>query len=415
MKGDESPLTIASSLAIFAALLMLAGSAIAAGSTERVLYRFKGGADGSTPLAGLIADQAGNLYGTTADGGGGKCQGGCGTVFELSPALGGGWTETVLYRFTGGSDGAFPETGLIFDTAGDLYGTTIYGGASDDGTIFRLRAPAASGGPWTLKVLHSIFGHADGKYPWGSLIFDQAGNLYGPMLFGGRFGGGTVFQLAAPSAPGGVWTLNVLHNFRGGNDGIDPVGSLILDRKGALYGTTYSGQVFKEVPPAPGHTAWTLRVLYSFNYVFGLSGGGLIAGTKGVLYGATSQGGSANRGVVFQLTPPLTWGTAWTETTLYEFAGDSDGEYPLNGLIADKAGNLYGTTENGGGSGLGTAFKLTPAQHGAWTKTTLHQFTGGSDGSSPGAGLIFGTQGVLYGTTVHGGSSDNGTVFKVAP
>jgi uncharacterized repeat protein (TIGR03803 family) len=337
MKGSETPLTTASSLAIFAAILMFAGSAIAAGSTERVIYRFKGGTDGSAPLAGLIADTAGNLYGTTADGGGGECQGGCGSVFELSPVLGGGWSETVLYHFTGGSDGAFPETGLIFDTAGNLYGTTIYGSASEDGTIFQLRAPATTGGPWTLNVLHSIVGHTDGKYPWGSLIFDQAGNLYGPMLFGGRFGGGTVFQLAAPHALGGAWTLNVLHNFRGGNDGIDPVGALIFDNKGALYGTTYSGQVFKEVPPAPGHTAWTLRVLYSFDYVFGLSGGALIAGTKGVLYGATSQGGSANRGTVFQLTPPVTRGAAWTETTLYEFAGGSDGEYPLNGLIADKA------------------------------------------------------------------------------
>jgi uncharacterized repeat protein (TIGR03803 family) len=414
MKGTESPLTIASSLAIFAALLMFAGSTMAAGPTERVLYRFKGGNDGSAPFAGLVADKAGNLYGTTADGGGG-CHGGCGTVFELSPTSGGGWAETVLYRFTGGSDGATPEAGLTFDTAGNLYGTTIYGGSSDDGTIFQLAASATPGGAWTLNVLHSFIGHTDGKYSLGSLIFDQAGNLYGPTLFGGRFGGGTVFQLAAPATPGGTWTLNVLHSFKGVNDGIDPAGSLLLDQQGALYGTTYSGEIFKEVPPPPGHTAWTLRVLYSFNSVFGLSGGALIAGTKGVLYGATQQGGSANAGAVFQLTPPATRGGAWTETTLYEFAGRSDGEYPLNGLIADKAGNLYGATQSGGGSGSGTVFKLTPTQHGAWTKTTLHNFTGGRDGSGPGAGLIFGKQGVLHGTTVHGGSSHHGVVFEVAP
>jgi uncharacterized repeat protein (TIGR03803 family) len=415
MKGNESPLTIASPLAIFAAILMFAASALAAGSTERVLYRFKGGSDGSAPLAGLIADTAGNLYGTTSSGGAGSCQGGCGTVFELSPAAGGGWTETILYSFTGGSDGATPEAGLVFDTAGNLYGTTIYGGASDDGTIFQLTAPATRGSAWTLNVLHSFIGRIDGKYSLGSLVFDPAGNLYGPTLFGGRFGGGTVFQLAAPAAPGGVWTLNVLHSFKGVNDGIDPAGSLMLDKQGALYGTTYSGQVFKEVPPAPGHTAWTLRVLYSFNSVFGLSGGALIAGTKGVLYGATQQGGSANRGIVFRLTPPVTRGGAWTEKTLYEFSGGSDGEFPLNGLTADKAGNLYGATQIGGGSGLGTVFKLTPTQHGPWTKTTLHNFTGGRDGSSPGAGPIFGRQGMLYGTTVHGGLSDHGVVFKVAP
>jgi uncharacterized repeat protein (TIGR03803 family) len=412
MKVNESPRTIASSLAIFAAILIFAGSAMAAGSTERVLYRFKGGRDGYAPFAGLIADNVGNLYGTTADGGPG-CQGGCGTVFELSPASGGRWTETVLYAFTGGGDGAVPEAGLIFDTAGNLYGTTIYGGASDDGTIFQLTAPATPGGAWTLNVLHNFIGQTDGKYPLGSLIFDQAGNLYGPTLFGGRFGGGTVFQLAVPAAQGGAWTLNVLHSFKGGSDGLDPAGTLIFDQNGALYGTTYDGRVFEEVPPVLGYTAWTLRVLYSFNYVLGISGGGLIAGKKGVLYGATAEGGSANGGTVFQLTPPVTRGGAWTETTLYEFAGGSDGEYPLNGLIADNAGNLYGSTEYGGASGLGTVFKLTPAQDGIWTKTTLHNFTGGRDGSGPGAGVIA-SRGVLYGTTVHGGSSDKGTVFKVA-
>ena len=400
-------------LAIFVCILMFVGSAMAAGSTERVLYRFKGGSDGYAPFAGLIADMAGNLYGTTADGGAG-CQGGCGTVFELSPASGGRWTETVLYRFTGAGDGAVPESGLIFDAAGSLYGTTIHGGSSGDGTVFELTAPARPEGAWTLNVLHNFIGQTDGKISMGTLIFDKAGNLYGPTLFGGRFGGGTVFQLAAPAAQGGAWTLNVLHSFKGVNDGIDPVGALIFDKKGALYGTTNDGTVFKEVPPALGHTAWTLRVLYRFNYVLGLSAGGLIAGKKGVLYGATALGGSANGGTVFQLTSPVTRGGTWTATTLYEFAGGSDGEFPLNGLVADKAGNLYGTTDYGGASGLGTVFKLTPTQHGAWTKTTLHHFTGGSDGSSPGAGLIFGRQGVLYGTTVHGGPSDNGTVFKVA-
>jgi uncharacterized repeat protein (TIGR03803 family) len=401
-------------LAIFVCVRVFVGSAVAAGSAESVLYRFKGGSDGYAPFAGLIADKVGNLYATTADGGAG-CHGGCGTVFELSPASGGRWTETVLYRFTGGGDGAVPESGLIFDAAGNLYGTTIHGGASGDGTIFQLMAPTGPGRAWTLNVLHSFIGHTDGKLSMGNLIFDQAGNLYGPTLFGGRFGGGTIFQLAAPAAPGGAWTLNVLHSFKGGNDSLDPVGALIFDKKGALYGTTYAGTVFKEVPPAPGHTAWTLRVLYGFNDVLGLSAGGLIAGKKGVLYGATALGGSANAGTVFQLTPPVQHGGAWTATTLYGFAGGSDGAYPLNGLIADKAGNLYGVTENGGASALGTVFKLTPTQHGAWTKTTLHDFSGGSDGSGPGAGLIFGRQGILYGTTVHGGSSDNGTVFEVAP
>jgi len=173
--------------------------------------------------------------------------------------------------------------------------------------------------------------------------------------------------------------------------------------------------VFKEVPPAPGHTAWALKAIYVFNYVFGLSDGALIAGKKGVLYGATAQGGSQNAGTVFRLTPPVERGGAWTETALYEFSGGSDGEFPLNGLIADKTGNLYGTTENGGGAGRGTVFELSPTQHGAWTKTILHSFTGGRDGSGPGAGVIFGRQSGVYGTTGLGGSSDHGTVFKVVP
>jgi uncharacterized repeat protein (TIGR03803 family) len=414
MKDNESGFTIAGSLAVFVAILMFVGNAIAAGPTERVLHRFRGGKDGSAPSAGLIADKAGNLYGTTTNGGAGSCQGGCGTVFELSPAAAGRWTETVLYSFTGGNDGAIPQTGLTFDAAGNLYGTTIHGGTLGDGTVFQLRAPATAGGVRTLNVLHSFVGPTEGEYPWGSLTFDRAGNLYGPTLFGGRFGGGTIYQLAAPATAGGAWTLNVLHHFKGVTDGLDPVGTLIIDSKGALYGTTYGGTVFKEVPPATGHTAWTLQVLHNFNSVLGLSGG-LLAGKNGVLYGATALGGSANEGTVFKLTPPATHGGAWTATTLYEFTGGSDGEYPQNPLVADRAGNLYSATESAGTSGLGTIFKLTPTQHGAWTKTALHNFTGGRDGSGPGAGLIFARQGALYGTTVAGGSSGNGTVFEVAP
>jgi uncharacterized repeat protein (TIGR03803 family) len=414
MKGNESRFTIAGALAVFVAILMFVGDAIAAGPTERVLHRFRGGKDGSAPSAGLIADKAGNLYGTTTNGGAGSCQGGCGTVFELSPAAAGRWTETVLYSFTGGNDGAIPQTGLTFDAAGNLYGTTIHGGTLGDGTVFQLTAPATAGRGRTLNVLHSFVGPTEGEYPWGSLTFDQAGNLYGPTLFGGRFGGGTIYQLAAPAMAGGAWTLNVLHHFKGVTDGLDPAGALIIDSKGALYGTTYGGTVFKEVPPATGHTAWTLQVLHNFNSVLGLSGG-LLAAKNGVLYGATALGGSVNEGTVFSLTPPATHGGAWTATTLYEFTGGSDGEYPQNALVADRAGNLYGATESGGTSGLGTVFKLTPTQHGAWTKTALHNFAGGRDGAGPGAGLIFARQGALYGTTIAGGSSGNGTVFEVAP
>ena len=166
-------------IAFFTASLVFLGSASASGSTEQVIYRFISGSDGSNPLAGLVADHAGNLYGATSSGGNSACQGGCGTLFELTSNLDGSWTETQLYSFTGGNDGAFPETSLIFDQAGNLYGTTIHGSASSDGTVFRLSPPAAPGSPWTETVLYNFVGDRDGYYCFGGLVFDPVGNLYG--------------------------------------------------------------------------------------------------------------------------------------------------------------------------------------------------------------------------------------------
>lgn len=396
-------------LAIFIGVLLSVGSGIA--QTESVLYSFQSGADGINPSTGLIADSAGNLFGTTTDGGSGPCDGGCGVVFELKPSHGGGWTETVIYNFQGGADGVAPYAGLIFDQVGNLYGTTLTGGKYHDGTVFQL---TPSGGGWTETVLHT-FTHKDGAYPTASLIFDQAGNLYGTTLFGGRSLGGTVFQL---TLSGGVWTETVLHNFTGRKDGIDPAASLILDQKGALYGTTMAGNVFKLTPPAPGHTKWTLKSLYNLGSGQDggpLSAGTLLAGDNGVLYGTQEFGnGPANAGAVFQLAPGK-HGT-WNATTIYRFAGGGDGLYPYAGVIADAAGNLYGTTAGDGQTCFGTVYKLTPPQQGGnWTKTNLYVFTGGQDGSGPFAGLIFGQGGVLYSTTTGGGSFGNGTVFEIIP
>jgi uncharacterized repeat protein (TIGR03803 family) len=250
------------------------------------------------------------------------------------------------------------------------------------------------------------------------LIFDHAGNLYGTTVFGGRFNGGTVFQLV-PS--GDAWTEAVLHDFTGGNDGIDPEAGLILDQWGALCGTTIAGNVFKLMPPTSGDTKWTLKSLYTFDGgVNGgqLSEGAVLAGMNGVLYGTQKFGGGpANAGAVYQLTPPSTRSGVWTETTLYRFTGKADGAYPLAGVIVDNSGHLYGTTSGNGDSNLGTVFQLTPpaTQGGDWIETTLHAFAGGSDGSGPGASLTFGKGGALYGTTAGGGSSGKGTIFKIAP
>ena len=394
-------------LAISVGVLLFMDSALANADTENVLYNFQGGNDGTNPSTGLVADSAGNLYGTTTEGGGA----GYGVVYELSPSQGGGWTEAVIYSFQG-ADGAAPAASLIFDHAGNLYGTTSTGGRYHDGTVFRL---APSGAIWTETVLHS-FNDKDGSHPLDGLIFDQAGNLYGTTLFGGRSHGGVVFQL---KLSGGVWKDTVLHNFTGGNDGIDPEAGLIIDQNGALYGTTMGGNVFDLMPPAQGHTKWTFKSLYNLDSGPDggpLSPGTLLAGKNGVLYGTQKFGnGPANAGAVFQLTPPAKQG-AWTATTIYRFAGGSDGLYPYAGVIVDQAGNLYGTTAGDGQTYFGTVYKLTPPQQGGnWIKTTLYAFTGGQDGSGPYSSLMFGQGGVLYGTTTGGGSYGNGTVFEIVP
>jgi uncharacterized repeat protein (TIGR03803 family) len=395
-------------VAILVGVLHFVGSALAIAQTEKVLYSFQGGTDGTNPSTGLVADSAGNLFGTTTDGG----SEGCGVVFELQPSPGGGWTESVIYTFHCGADGAAPAAGLIFDQAGNLYGTTLTGGGKHhDGTVFEL---TPSGGGWTETVLHT-FTDKDGAYPAASLTFDRAGNLYGTTLFGGRSHNGAVFQL---SLSGGVWTETVLHSFTGRNDGIDPAASMIVDQNGVLYGTTMAGNVFKMTPPTQGHTRWTFKSLYNFGSGPDggpLSPGTLLTGNNGVLYGTQKFGnGPANAGAVFQLAPGK-HGT-WTATTIYRFAGGSDGLYPYAGVIADGVGNLYGTTAGDGQTYLGTVYKLTPPQQGgAWTKTTLYAFTGGQDGSGPYAGLIFGKGGGLYSTTAGGGSSGNGTVFEIIP
>jgi uncharacterized repeat protein (TIGR03803 family) len=413
MQSTNSGLRITRSLAGFVVILLFLGRAIASAPSERVIYSFQGGTDGTNPSTALVADRAGNLFGTTTEGGSGKCTGGCGTVFELKPAPGGSWTETVLYSFQGGDDGAAPAAGLVFDRAGNLYGTTIGGGPSLDGTVFQLMR---SDGSWKETVLHRFTG-SDGAYPVDSLILDDAGNLYGTTVFGGRFNGGTVFQLTHS----GTWTEAVLYHFTGGNDGLDPEAGLSLDQRGALYGTTIAGNVFKLTPPASGATKWSLKVLYTFDGgVNGgqLSPGTLLAGKNGVLYGTQKFGGGpANAGAVYQLTPPATHGGPWTETTLYRFTGEADGAYPLAGVIADSAGNLLGTTTGNGRANQGTVFQLTPpaTPDAAWTETTLHTFSGGADGSGPGANLIFGKGGALYSTTAGGGSSGKGTIFRIVP
>ncbi|MGA8429994.1 MAG: choice-of-anchor tandem repeat GloVer-containing protein [Candidatus Sulfotelmatobacter sp.] len=423
---------------------------------ESVLYRFQGGSDGSGPAAGLIADSAGNFYGTTTYGGGSpQCLFittviGCGTVFELFPNSSGVWTETVLYRFQGGSDGAEPFAGLVMDSKRNLYGTTGYGGSDQCsggcGTVFKLTAPISSGGAWTESLLYSFQGGSDGQGPRGGVMFDQAGNLYGTTASGGgslncpyNSSCGTIFQLAPPPTSDGAWTETVLYRFNAGAGGALPHAGLVFDKKGNLYGTTYfgglgpsGGIVFRAIPPATSG-AWTVKVLHAF--ARGSDGGtpvaGVILDAKGNVYGTTVfggggrclTGGQGGCGTVFELSPPATQGGAWHEEQIAAFPAGRDGRAPEGGLTFDGNGNLYGTTSLGGNGHWGSVFRLTPpaGQGGSWNRTVLYYFQGGSDGSDPQADLLL-LNGALYGTTNGGDatcSSDNGqscgTVFKVVP
>jgi uncharacterized repeat protein (TIGR03803 family) len=350
---------------------------------ESVLYSFTGGADGGNPFYGLIQDSAGNLYGTT-DGGGSA---GVGVVFKLDKK----GHETVLYSFTGGVDGAFPN-GLIHDSAGNLYGTTQFGGAFGAGVVFKLDPIGNE------TVLYSFTGAADGGSPFAGVVEDSAGNLYGTTNGGGSGGAGVVFKLDA------VGHETVLYSFTGGGDGGYPSAGVTLDSVGNLYGTTSfggsagAGVVFKV------DTAGNETVLNSFTggkdggYPFG----GVIADLGGNLYGNTSGGGTAGVGALFKLDP------AGHETVLYGFPG-SDGGNPYAGVIQDSAGNLYGTTLQGGTDGVGVVYKLDPRGR----ETLLHTFTGGADGGSPYAGLIQDSAGNLDGTTQFGGAFGAGVVFKL--
>ncbi|MGA7384143.1 MAG: choice-of-anchor tandem repeat GloVer-containing protein [Methylocella sp.] len=413
--------------ALCAALAVAAAGSASAAPTETVLHSFTGGVgDGIFPFAGLIADSAGNLYGTTNQGGGSECNGlGCGVVFKLSP----GGSETVLHSFCslpGCRGGANPVSGLIADRAGDLYGTTPGGGAANDGVVFKL----SPGG--TETVLYSFCGKpgcSDGAGPGAGLIADRHGNLYGTTGGGGGsgcggVGCGVVFKLSPPILPATKWTETVLHTFAG-SDGAGP-GGLIADSKGNLYGTTSyggasdGGVVFKLAPNG------TETVLYSFCSLPSCSDGalplgGLIADRAGNLYGTTYEGGGSECsypgpgfcGVVFKLSP------GGTETVLHSFAGGDDGELPEAGLIADASGNLYGTTMGGGATGCpppgcGVVFKLSPGG----TETVLHAFCslpGCGDGAYPTAGLIADSAGNLYGTASGDDPSRmGGVVFKLA-
>src|ERR1039457_3987576 len=355
---------------------------------ETVLYTFTGGADGGDPWSGVIRGSAGNLYGTTRFGG----TAGAGVVYKLDTT----GHETVLYSFTGGftggPDGGYPYAGVIGDSAGNLYGTTYQGGTAGKGTVYKLDSAGHE------TVLCSFPAGADGENPYAGVIGDSAGNLYGTTTSGGTANAGVVYKLDSAGE-------TVLYSFTGGADGGYPIAGVIFDSAGNLYGTTYDGGAGKHGVVYKLDMAGRETVLYSFTG--GADGGGPYAGVvrdpAGNFYGTTQNGGTANAGVVYKL------GTTGHETVLYSFTGGADGGYPVAGVIRDSAGNLYGTTYYGGTANAGVVYKLDTTGH----ETVLYTFTGGADGGFPWSGVIRGSAGNLYGTTLGGGRAGAGVVYKL--
>ncbi len=353
-------------------------------TTYTVLYKFAGGKDGSGPGANVTLDKAGNIYGTT-DFGGSTFDG---VVFKLTPD----GTETVLHTFKG-SDGAGPDGAVIVQANGDIYGSTGSGGAGGNGVLFKLSAKGK------LKVLHD-FTTNDGSFIRGKLYRDKSGNLYGTALFGGANGSGTVFKYGTNG------TLTVLHTFAAdGSDGQYPEHGVVADQAGNLYGVTAFGGASGEGTVFKIDTSGKLTTLYSFT---GGTDGGFLYGAldidkDGNLYGSTVDGGASSAGTVFKLSP------TGTLTTVYNFPGGSDLGGPEGDmlLIGKK---LYSTATTGGNKTCqcGGIYEVSTAGK----EKTLHAFAG-SDGSGYSAGLTL-AHGVFYGTAQSGGVNENGVVFSVS-
>lgn len=389
--------------------------------TFSVLHSFMNENDGAVPEAGVTIDQFGNLYGTTANGGTG-CQ--CGVVYKLAQRNG-SWILTPLYEFGGGNDGSIPTARVVFGPDGKLYGTTQSGGASGIwGTVFSLVPPATvcktAFCPWKKTTLYS-FSQDDGAYPNnGDLVFDRSGNIYGVTNEGGpgdcrEFGCGAVYKL---SQSNGQWSESALYLFQT-NTGNQPWSGVLLDSSGNAYGTTpaggpnNTGTIYQLTPS--GDT-WSEMDIYDFpNPSNGsVPEGGLIADSSGNLYGTATGGSPGGAAAVFELTPS---GGSWNYQVIYtsaNFAGS------WANLSIDAAGNLYGTTYQGGAHESGAVFTLTHTGNG-WSYSSLHDFTGGTDGRYPVSNVAMDASGNLYGTAEPGGTPSQpcpqgcGVVWKITP
>ena len=391
-------------LALISAVVLISNLP-AHGQTETVLHSFTGIPDGASPQSGLLFS-GGNLYGTTYEGGA-DVGPGFGTVYELSPNGSGGWNETVIYRFGSepdGADGAYPHTGLIADSAGNLYGTAEYGGAVDcvdgDGCGVAYELSPGPGG-WTFTLLYTFVGNGSGSFPDTALAMDSNGNLYGGTEVGGPKGQGITYELS-PSAGG--WTEQVISNLG--------AGYLTVSPGGVLFGVS-SQQVFELAPDGKG--GWN----QTFVYALPGPSSALVFDVAGNIYGSAYSNATDLHEVVYKLTPGK---RHWTKKTLFTFGNrEKDGAGP-GVLVVDAAGNLYGTTQFGGlygeehkGGGYGTVFELMPpVAGGKYTEKILWNLNG-PDGEQPFAGVTLDGAGNLYGTTNNGGASGVGVVYEVTP
>ena len=412
---NSRAVTIALSLMLLFALIAVPTPAAQA-QTYSIIHNFFGGQDGATPEAGLTVDTVGNLYGTASAGGSGY-----GTAYRLQYEA--GWPFNPLFDFDGD-----PTARVVFGPDGRLYGAEpYYSGGRFQGTVFNLGPPPRACPTlfcaWNFNYLWVFSGAADGGHPgYGDLIFDQTGNMYGTTVGGGSSSGGGYGVVFEMTGSGYNWTERPLYAFSGGTDGQFPYNGVIFDNAGNLYGTTYAGGLDGygtafELSPSQGGGYWTENCLYSFHN--GSDGSSLRAGltfdkSRSNLYGATSDGGSGGGGTVFKLTPGAN--CSWTYTLLYSFSGNVGRNCgPWASLAMDTAGNLYGTTYCDGANSAGSVFKLTPTPTPPWTYTSLHDFTGGSDGGNPVSNVLLHPNGKLYGTASVGGSQGVGVIWEITP
>jgi uncharacterized repeat protein (TIGR03803 family) len=392
-------------LLLATAFVLMCSTNPAHAQTYSVIWNFTGGGDGSTPYAGVTI-RGGHLFGTTYYGGPFDR----GAIYELMP-VGSIWSFSPVLLFSNG--GANPQARVVFGPDGRLYGTTYTGGSNNFGTLFYATPPLSicktANCSWKEHTIHSFTGSPDGNSPfYGDLVWDQQGNIFGTTESGGASNQGAVYELK-PS--GNSWTEEIIHSFSGTE--YNAYSGVILDSNGDLFGTIASGGIYYGAVYELKYTngSWVETPIYTFQN--GSDGafpvGGLVMDKAGNLYGSTTGGGSGGGGTIFELSPA---GDSWTFQVLYNLQGDGAGPYAS--LTMDDAGNLYGTTYADGANGKGNIFKLTKTGNG-WAYSSLHDFSAGSDGRYPIGAVTVDSDGTLYGTAALGGSQANGIVWMIQP